>query len=129
MESPSIMVYFVVSVILMLFGAEFFGYVASDYKLKEIKENAIELIQNKGGYTDEVEQRIEELIKKNNLEQYDVKVVKHPSATLQWQESFDFRIEGKYLYRTLNFFGTGLGNIETQLASYGSGASQVYPHS
>ncbi|MGN4128069.1 DUF4320 family protein [Lysinibacillus sphaericus] len=123
------MAYVTLTIIFLLFGAEFFGYIASDYKLKEIKETALELIQNKGGYTDEVAQKVEQLIEENNLEQYDVRVVEHPSATLQWQEPFDFRIEGKYLYRTLNFFGTGLGNIETQLASYGNGASQVYPHS
>lgn len=128
-NSPAMMAYTVLTIIFMLFGAEFFGYIASDYKLKEIKEKSIELIENKGGYTDEVAQKVEEWIKDNNLEQYDVKVVTHPSATLQWQESFDFRIEGKYLYRTINLLGTGVGNVEARLASYGNGASQVYPHS
>lgn len=128
-NSPAMMAYTVLTIIFMLFGAEFFGYIASDYKLKEIKESTIELIQNKGGYTDEVAQKVEQWIKDNNLEQYDVKVVAHPSATLQWQEPFEFRIEGKYLYRTINLFGTGVGNVEARLASYGNGASQVYPHS
>lgn len=118
----------VLSTLTLVFGIEFFGYIGTDYKLKEINENAIELIQNKGGYTEEVEAKVNEWIKENNLEQYGVTVVESPAETLDWQEPFTFKIEGMYRYRAINVFGTGIGNIDATLAAKGSGASQVYPH-
>lgn len=118
----------ILTVIIMIFGAEVFGYIITDYKLKEINENAIEEIQNNGGYTEEIKYKVNGWIVDQGLKKYDVKVTEYPASELDWQEPFNFKVEGTFTFRAINVFGTGIGNLDVPLSAGGIGASQVYPH-
>lgn len=110
---------------LCIISIEFTTHQTRDYQVKEIIEYAVQEIQNHGGYTETVADKIT-----NRMDQYGLRSagfqIEAPKSRINFQEEFDVRVQGDFTYRAFNILGSDLGNWTVHLSSSGVGSGQVY---
>lgn len=108
-----------------MFSVEFASHVSRDYQAKELKEYAIQEIENYGGYTQDVQAKIEKRMIRYGLKDAGY-TVEAPDSKIDYLEEFDFAVRGEFKYRAFNLLGSNLGTFTVPVSSKGSGIGQVY---
>ena len=110
---------------LCILSIEFTTHQTRDYQVKEIVEYAVQEIQNHGGYTDAVAEKITNRMNHLGLSSAGFQI-EAPKNRIDFEEEFSVRIKGDYTYRAFNILGSELGNMTVPLSSSGVGIGQVY---
>lgn len=108
-----------------IFGIEFATHQVRDYQVKEVSEYAVQEIQNHGGYTDIVFEKIQKRMDQYGLISagYNIEA---PNNKIEFEEEFDVKVKGEFTYRALNILGSDVGNLTVPLSATGVGIGQVY---
>ena len=108
-----------------IFTIEFATHQVRDYQVKEVTEYAIQEIQNHGGYTDVVSNKILKRMEKHGLiaAGYSIEA---PNNKIEFEEEFNVKLKGEFTYRALNILGSDVGNLTVPLSATGVGIGQVY---
>jgi hypothetical protein len=108
-----------------MFSPEFAGHYVRTVQAQELKDYVIQLVEKNGGYTPTVQSLVEERMESYGLDESEWSI-SYPSGTINYEDEFNIKVEGKYRYRVFNLLGTGVGNFEIPIVTTGKGIGKVY---
>jgi Domain of unknown function (DUF4320) len=124
-ESAVVAVFATLLWAIAMFSPEFAGHYVRTVQAKEVKDYVIQLVEKNGGYTTEVQSKVEEKMESYGLDESDW-TISYPSGTVNYEQEFEVTVEGRYRYKVFNLLGTGLGNFEIPIVTTGTGIGKVY---
>ncbi|WP_336883602.1 hypothetical protein [Priestia koreensis] len=123
-EGVSVAIFAIFLWALAMFSPEFAAHATRAVQANELKEYAIQQTAKYGGYTSEVQAKIEKRMKEFNMSPSDWEVI-HPANAVNMDQTFEIEVRGIYEYRVFNLLGTGVGHKDVPVKAVGSGLGQV----